>query len=64
LGEVSVQLVPARPRERHYGEVVAPDRTTVLHRKNIYGPEPPIEQAPPRMLDPILDGSGSFSRKG
>jgi 2-polyprenyl-3-methyl-5-hydroxy-6-metoxy-1,4-benzoquinol methylase len=54
LGEVSVQLVPARLRERHYGEVVAPDRTTVLHRENIYGSGPPIEQASPQILDLIL----------
>jgi len=54
LGEVSVQLVPARLRERHYGEVVAPDRTTVLRRENVYGSGPQIEQASPQIVDLIL----------
>jgi len=55
LGEVTVQLVPARLRERHYGEVVPPDQATVLHRENIYGSGPPIEQASPQVLQLVLE---------
>ncbi|MEY2540843.1 MAG: hypothetical protein QOI22_445 [Verrucomicrobiota bacterium] len=54
LGEVRVQLVPARLRERHYGEVVPPDQAKVLHRENIYGSGPPIEQASPQVLQLVL----------
>ena len=48
IAEVSVELVPARLRERHYGEVVPPDQTKVLHRENIYGSGPPAERPSPR----------------
>jgi 2-polyprenyl-3-methyl-5-hydroxy-6-metoxy-1,4-benzoquinol methylase len=54
LDEVTVQLVPALLHERHYGEVVYPDQAMVLHRENIYGSGPPIEQASPRILQLVL----------
>jgi SAM-dependent methyltransferase len=44
LGELTVHLVPARLHERPYGEVVYPENETLLHRGNIYGSGPPIEE--------------------
>jgi SAM-dependent methyltransferase len=43
LAEIPVRLVPASLRDRHYGEVVHPENETLLHRENIYGSGPPIE---------------------
>jgi SAM-dependent methyltransferase len=54
LAEVPVRLVPARLRERHYGEVVPPERANVLHRNDIYGSGPPVEQPSPETLGLIL----------
>ena len=54
LGEVPVQLLPARLPERHYGEVVPPDQAKVLHRDNIYGFGPPSEQPSPEALRLVL----------
>jgi SAM-dependent methyltransferase len=45
IAEQPVRLIPAALRERPYGEVVAPDNITLLHRENIYGSGPPIEEA-------------------
>lgn len=45
LAEQPVRLVPALLRERPYGEVVHPENKTLLHRENIYGSGPPIEEA-------------------
>jgi SAM-dependent methyltransferase len=44
LTEQPVRLVPALLRERPYGEVVYPENETLLHRENIYGSGPPIEE--------------------
>jgi SAM-dependent methyltransferase len=44
LAEQSVRLVPARLPERPYGDVVSPENETLLHRENIYGSGPPIEE--------------------
>jgi 2-polyprenyl-3-methyl-5-hydroxy-6-metoxy-1,4-benzoquinol methylase len=44
VAEQSVRLVPARLRDRPYGDVVSPENETVLHRENIYGSGPPIEE--------------------
>ena len=43
LAEQPVRLVPALLRERPYGEVVYPENETLLHRENIYGSGPPLE---------------------
>ena len=43
--EQTVRLIPARLRDRPYGEVVSPENKTLLHRENIYGSGPPIEEA-------------------
>lgn len=44
LAEQPVRLVPAALRERPYGDVVSPENTALLHRENIYGSGPPIEE--------------------
>jgi 2-polyprenyl-3-methyl-5-hydroxy-6-metoxy-1,4-benzoquinol methylase len=44
VAEQTVRLIPARLRERPYGDVVSPENETVLHRENIYGSGPPIEE--------------------
>ena len=44
IAEQSVQLIPARLRDRPYGDVVSPENKTFLHRENIYGSGPPIEE--------------------
>jgi len=45
VAEQTIRVVPARLRERPYGEVVFPENETLLHRENIYGSGPPIEEA-------------------
>jgi 2-polyprenyl-3-methyl-5-hydroxy-6-metoxy-1,4-benzoquinol methylase len=75
LGAITVQLVPARLQERPYGEVVPPDRTKVLHRENIYGSGPPVEEPFAEAFQLILEhlparssvvdvgcGAGAFAR--
>ena len=42
--EHTIHLTPARLRERPYGDVVSPENETLLHRENIYGSGPPIEE--------------------
>ena len=46
--EISVErilrLIPASLRERPYGDVVHPGNQSLLHRENIYGSGPPIEE--------------------
>jgi SAM-dependent methyltransferase len=44
LAEQNVRVVPASLRDRPYGEVVSPENETLLHRENIYGSGPPIEE--------------------
>ena len=48
LARSSVRLVPALLESRPYGDVVNPERETLLHRENIYGSGPPVEE--PGML--------------
>ena len=45
VAEQTIRLVPAKLRERPYGEVVCPENEKLLHRENIYGSGPPIEEA-------------------
>jgi 2-polyprenyl-3-methyl-5-hydroxy-6-metoxy-1,4-benzoquinol methylase len=42
--EHTIRLIPARLRDRPYGDVVFPENETLLHRENIYGSGPPIEE--------------------
>jgi SAM-dependent methyltransferase len=51
VAEQNIRLVPASLRERPYGEVVAPENETLLHRENIYGSGPPIEEAGAEVSD-------------
>lgn len=44
VAERSVHLVPALLSERPHGEVVHPENETLLHRENIYGSGPPLEE--------------------
>lgn len=41
--ERRVRMIAASLRDRPYGEVVHPENKTLLHRENIYGSGPPIE---------------------
>ena len=43
LSERKIRIVPAMLRQRPYGEVVFPENEKVLHRENIYGSGPPVE---------------------
>jgi SAM-dependent methyltransferase len=42
--EQTIRIIPASLRDRPYGEVVSPANATLLHRENIYGSGPPIEE--------------------
>jgi SAM-dependent methyltransferase len=44
IAEQAIRLLPALLRQRPYGEVVFPENERLLHRENIYGSGPPIEQ--------------------
>src|SRR5262245_23568413 len=44
IAEQTVLLFPASLPQRPYGEVVFPTNETLLHRENIYGSGPPIEE--------------------
>lgn len=44
VAQQAVRAVPALLRARPYGEVVFPENETLLHRENIYGSGPPIEE--------------------
>jgi SAM-dependent methyltransferase len=51
VAEQEVRLVPASFRDRPYGEVVFPENEALLHRENIYGSGPPIEEPGVEVLD-------------
>lgn len=53
LAEQPVRLVPSLLRERPYGEVVFPENETLLHRENIYGSGPPLEDPGMEAMDLI-----------
>ena len=55
IGSVSVNVVPAHLAQRAYGDVVAPDRADVLHRENIYGYGPPLENPGAEIARLILE---------
>lgn len=44
IAEQTIRLVPALLGQRPYGEVVFPENERLLHRENIYGSGPPIEE--------------------
>ena len=44
IAEQTIRLVPALLPQRPYGEVVFPENERLLHRENIYGSGPPLEE--------------------
>ena len=44
VAEQTIHIVPASLSARPYGDVVHPENETILHRENIYGSGPPIEE--------------------
>jgi 2-polyprenyl-3-methyl-5-hydroxy-6-metoxy-1,4-benzoquinol methylase len=44
VAEQTIRIIPASLLDRPYGEVVCPGNEKVLHRENIYGSGPPIEE--------------------
>jgi len=55
IGKVSVHLVPALLQKRHFGQLVFPAQSRLLHRENIYGSGPPVLKPGIQMLRLILD---------
>lgn len=55
LGQRDVVIIPSHLGERPYGDVVAPDRSALLHRENIYGFGPPLENPGAEMERLILE---------
>ena len=55
IGKVPVHLVPAGLHKRHFGEVVFPGQSRLLHRENIYGSGPPVLEPGVEMLRLVLD---------
>ena len=55
IGRVVVQLHPATLQRKPYGDVVHPERATVLHRENIYGSGPPVPEPGAETLQLIRD---------
>ena len=55
IGDVLVHVVPAFLEKRHFGEVVFPTQSRLLHRENIYGSGPPVLEPGAQMLRLILD---------
>ncbi len=53
LGRSAARLVPALLEQRPFGDVVNPERETLLHRENIYGSGPPLEEPGMLMLELI-----------
>jgi hypothetical protein len=43
--EQTIRIIPASLHARPYGDVVNPENERLLHRENIYGSGPPIEEA-------------------
>jgi len=55
IGEVSVRLIPAQLLQKHYGQVLAPTEKSVLHRENIYGSGPPVEEPSAEAVRLVLE---------
>lgn len=51
----AVRLVPALLPARPYGDVVPPENEKLLHRENIYGSGPPLEEPGGEVLNLILE---------
>jgi SAM-dependent methyltransferase len=55
IGKVPVHVVPAFLQKRHFGEVLFPAQSRVLHRENIYGSGPPVLEPSVEILRVTLD---------
>ena len=55
IAKFAVRLVPASLARRPYGDVVPPEQTRMLHRENIYGSGPPLEEPGSHTLRLIRD---------
>ena len=54
ISSVMVKMLPSLLDTNPYGDVLAPTQAIVLHRPNIYGSGPPVEDANPDMVKLIL----------
>ena len=55
IGELSVQAVSSALDRKHYGDVLRPTQKSLLHRQNIYGSGPPVEEANPEAVRLMLE---------
>ena len=55
IGELSVRAVPSALDRKHYGDVLQPTQKSLLHRENIYGSGPPVEEANPEAVRLMLE---------
>ena len=55
IAELSVRVVPSGLDRKHYGDVLQPTQKLLLHRENIYGSGPPVEEANPEAVQLVLE---------
>jgi 2-polyprenyl-3-methyl-5-hydroxy-6-metoxy-1,4-benzoquinol methylase len=55
VGDVRVRLIPAQLPQKHYGQALAPTQKSVLHRENIYGSGPPVEEPSAEAVRLVLE---------
>jgi 2-polyprenyl-3-methyl-5-hydroxy-6-metoxy-1,4-benzoquinol methylase len=55
IGDLSVRIVPSGLDRKHYGDVLEPTQKLLLHRENIYGSGPPVEEASPEAVELVLE---------
>jgi len=55
IEELNVRAVPSGLDQKHYGDVLQPTQKSQLHRENIYGSGPPIEEANPEVTRLVLE---------
>ena len=55
IEELNVRAVPSGLDQKHYGDVLQPTQKSQLHRENIYGSGPPVEEANPEVTRLVLE---------
>ena len=55
IGDLSVRVVPSGLDRKHYGDVLQPTQKLLLHRENIYGSGPPVQEANPEGVRFVLE---------
>ena len=55
IEELNVRAVPSGLDQKHYGDVLQPTQKSLLHRENIYGSGPPVEEANPEAVRLMLE---------